>query len=134
MMSGLFPGSLIIVAAVVIVAAQCLSKRSVIKNRSPIDLDELYQSEGASLTSHDVFRDVMQAVGKAFRIDPRLLRPSDPLKKLYDLDSWDIGEGAEQLSEWLEKECGITCFEKEPKTIIELMVAVKSAKQKSPLH
>ena len=71
-----------------------------------------------------MYEKVVNAIGVAYQIDPRLLRPSDSLKKLYGLDSWDLGEGTMQLNDWVKQNFGITRFEIEPKTIIDLLVAL----------
>jgi len=54
-----------------------------------------------------------------------MLRPSDKLKALYDIDSWDLGGGTEALNEQVAKNFGITHFKAEPKTIIELVSEIE---------
>lgn len=75
--------------------------------------------------NYEVFEKVLNVIGQAYGIDPRKLRPSDKLKTLYDLDSWDLGEGTGRLNDRLAEEFGIAKFEVEPKSILELVVEIE---------
>ena len=75
----------------------------------------------------ETFEKVFNIIGQAYRVDPRKLRPSDKLQVLYDLDTWDIGQGTEELNEQLAKEFGITKFKAEPKTILDLILEIEKS-------
>lgn len=127
--SGWLVGAFIVVAVVVVTAARWMGKRSILSGRKPISLAEMYQQDAArNGVSYEVFEKVLDVIGRAYRIDPRMLRPSDKLKVLYDLDSWDLGEGTETLNERVAKDFGITQFEAKPKTIAELVVEIEKNK------
>lgn len=115
-------GTLVVVAVAVVAAARWISKRNTLSGRKPISLADMYQQDMATTgTSLEVFEKVLNVIGQAYGIDPRKLRPSDELKTLYGLDSWDLGEGTERLNNQLAEEFGITKFEVEPKSIMELV-------------
>jgi len=124
--SGWFVGAFIIAAVAVVTAARWLSKRNILSGRKPISLVEMYQQDATSIgVSYEVFEKVLDVIGQAYRVDPRMLRLSDKLKALYDLDSWDLGEGTEELNERVAKDFGIVHFETEPKTIAELISEIE---------
>lgn len=113
-------------AVVAVVVARWMSKRSVLSGREPIGLEEIHRQYATRLdVSYELFEQIFNTVGQAYRIDPKLLRPADELKKLYDLDSWDLGEGTEALNKRLEEDFGVTHFEATPKTIAELIVEIE---------
>lgn len=123
--SGWLLGTLVVVAVAVVAAARWISKRNALSGRNSISLADMYQQDmTATGTSLEVFEKVLNVVGQAYDIDPRKLRPSDELKTFYGLDSWTLGEGTERLNNRLVEEFGITKFEVEPKSILELVVEV----------
>ena len=123
--SGWLLGILVIVAVAVVAAARWMSKRNALSGRNSISLADMYQQDmtatGASL---EVFEKVLNVLGQTYDIDPGKLRSSDKLRTFYDLDSWDLGEGTERLNDRLVEEFGITKFEVEPESILELVVEV----------
>ena len=123
--SGWLLGTLVLVAVAVIAATRWMSKRNTLSRRNSIRLADMYQQDmtatGANL---EVFEKVLNLLGQAYDIDPGKLRSSDKLKTFYDLDSWDLGEGTERLNDRLVEEFGITKFEVEPESILELVVEV----------
>ena len=123
--SGWLLGILVVVAVAVVVAALWIGKRNTLSGRNSISLADMYQQDmTATGTSLEVFEKVLNIVGQAYSIDPEKLRPSDELKTFYDLDSWGLGEGTERLNDRLVEEFGITKFEVEPESILELVVEV----------
>ena len=102
-----------------------MSKRNTLSGRNSISLTDIYQQEmtktGASL---EVFEKVLNVLGQAYDIDPGKLRSSDKLKTFYDFDSWDLGEGTERFNNRLVEKFGITKFEVEPESILDLVVEV----------
>lgn len=124
--SGWIVAFVIVVVVIVVALARWVSKRGVLKGREPIGLEERYRQFTVRFdVSYELFTWVFNTIGQAYRIDPKLLEPSDKLKQFYDLDSWGLEEGTEILNEKLEKDFGITHFENEPKTIAELVVEIQ---------
>ena len=123
--SGWLLGTLVVIAVAVVVAALWIGKRNTLSGRNSISLADMYQQDmTATGTSLEVFEKVLNIVGQAYSIDPGKLRPSDELKTFYALDSWGLGEGTEKLNDRLVEEFGITKFEVEPASILELIVEV----------
>ena len=118
-------GILVVVAVAVAAAARWMSKRNTLSRRNSISLADMYQQDMTiTSASLEVFEKVLNVLGQAYDIDPGKLRPSDKLKTFYDLDSWDLSEGTERLNNRLVEEFGITKFEVEPESILELVVEV----------
>lgn len=102
-----------------------VSKKRIAESRAPLDFMDMYSQ--ANLTAdYEIFSKVMDLIGQAFHVNPKLLRPADELKKLYDMDGWILDKGTEQLNMYLEKEFKITTFAEQPKTIAELIEAVRN--------
>ncbi len=79
-----------------------LARRAFLKQRTPLPLEELH-TELKENISFEVFREVWTAVGKAYGIDPKLIRPNDTFLELSKMDSWVLGKGEDNLAEWLDK-------------------------------
>jgi hypothetical protein len=58
--------------------------------------------------SFETLKDVLEALGRSFRVDPGLLRPEDPLDVLRQIDSWDLDDGTEQMETWLRQRLGVS--------------------------
>jgi hypothetical protein len=67
-----------------------LAKRSAFAGRTPVPLGDLYAPVREQV-SFEVFRDVWTILGKAYSIDPQLLRPADAFSTLNRMDSWTLG-------------------------------------------
>ena len=78
-------------------------RKAFAKGRAPQSLADMHVTVQGQVSSA-VFNEVWSKVGEAFSIDPRLIRPNDTLKSLSSIDSWDLGEGGDALSRWLERE------------------------------
>lgn len=91
-----------------------------------MELRHLYETY---VINHDVswatYSTVSNAIRDAFGVDPRLLRPDDPLKLLFDLDTWRLGHGSELLNRLLEERFRILRFDKEPTTFGELLIKIE---------
>ncbi|GAB3254613.1 hypothetical protein [Chitinimonas naiadis] len=79
------------------------ARKSFLKGREPRQLVEIH-AKVQDQVSKEVFNEVWSKVGEAFTIDPRLIEPSDTLKALSSVDSWDLGKGEDALSQWIEQE------------------------------
>jgi hypothetical protein len=125
--SGWLLGISIIAAVGVVTIARSLSKQHIFKGRKPVSVAEMYQQEVARVgVSYQIFEKVLHMIGQAYDIDPRMLRPFDKLKVLYDLDSWSLGKGTEILNGRVASDFGISEFKGEPETIIDLVVEIEN--------
>src|SRR5882724_5061261 len=79
-----------------------LTKRSAFSGRVPAPLEEVY-APVKDQVSFEVFSEVWSTLGKAYSIDPRLLRPTDTFNTLSKMDSWTLGKGEGDMAKWLEQ-------------------------------
>jgi len=92
----------VIGGAVLVAGFRSLSKRSFVRGRSPSSLEDL-QAQVKDWVSPEVFREVWTALGEAYDVDPRLIRPTDTFAELCKTDSWDLGKGEDRLTAWVDK-------------------------------
>lgn len=92
----------LIVVVTVVLGFRALAKRSFLKQRTPASLEDLHASV-KDRVSFEVFSEVWAAIGKAYRVDPRLIRPTDTFSELSKADSWVLGKGEDDLTEWVDK-------------------------------
>jgi hypothetical protein len=88
-------------AIVAVLVFRLISKRSVFRGRVAVPLAEVHASVKDQV-SFEVFNEVWTEVGKAYGIDPRLIRPTDTFAELSKADSWVLGNGEDELAEWLD--------------------------------
>ena len=91
--------------------------------------DEIHRSVAGNVTL-DTFTKVFHALGEAYSVDPRLIRPEDSLKKLLDADSWALDAGTEKLNRWLTS-VGIEKVTDQPSTVLDLLVLVERGRKQS---
>jgi hypothetical protein len=126
LVSGWVVGSIIVLALLVFLTVRWLNKYKFLNDREPISLIEMHQRDMENVdVNYEIFEKVFNAIGRAYKVDPKILRSSDKLKILYDLDSWNIDEGTEMLNVEITKDFNITDFEVEPETIYELIVGIE---------
>ena len=90
-----------IISGIVLVwAFRVMTRRAFMRNRQPEDLALIYKTIQGQVSAK-VFDEVWSKIGDSYGIDPKLLRPDDSLKSLSDVDSWDLGSGGDQITEWL---------------------------------
>ena len=90
-------------------------------------LEEIHRSVANRVTV-DTFVKVFDALGDAYSIDPRLIRPEDSLKKLLDADSWVLDAGTEKMNRWLTS-VGIESVSRQPSTVLDLLLLVEQKLQ-----
>ena len=91
--------------------------------------EEIHRSV-AGKVALDTFTKVFHALGEAYSVDPRLIRPEDSLKKLLDADSWVLDAGTEKLNRWLTS-IGIERISDQPSTVLDLLVLVERGRRQS---
>lgn len=92
----------VIGGAALVAGFRSLSKRSFVKGRSPSSLEDLH-AQVRDRVSPEVFREVWTALGEAYGVDPRLIRPTDTFTELGKADSWDLGKGEDRITAWVDK-------------------------------
>jgi hypothetical protein len=83
--------------------------------------------------SLDTFTRVFRALGEAYSLDPRLIRPDDSLKRLLDMDSWVLDAGTEKLNRWLNS-IGVEDITVKPVTVLDLLLLVEIKHRPRPGH
>ena len=75
--------------------------------------------------SFEAFSDVWNVIGKSYDLNPQIIRPTDTFHELSKADSWLLGKGEDDLSEWLDRK-GI---ERPPSlhTVLDLATWVQAA-------
>ena len=116
----------ILVGISLVVLFRWINKRQAFKNREPQSLELTFKNEIAGEVQFVTYEKLFNAVGEAFKVDPKLLRPADSLDKFLSLDSWDLGEGTEILDSLIEESFHITSLRSEPSNLLELMKAIES--------
>lgn len=123
----------LIVAGIAAVAGLgYLSRRKLTSNREPMDVEVLHAhiSDEVGL---DVLRDVLDNLGHAYRIDPKLIRPGDCLADLLKADSWLLDAGTESLNRWLVEK-GVGEQSPAPVTVLDLARLLESGRQPSAMN
>jgi hypothetical protein len=92
----------LVAAIVAVFAFRGFARRSVFRGRAATPLTEVHASVKEQV-SFEVFNEVWTVIGKAYGIDPRLIRPTDTFADLGKADSWVLGKGEDDLTEWLDK-------------------------------
>jgi hypothetical protein len=88
----------------------------------------LIQDQVRDQVSGKVVNEVWSKVGEAFNIDMRLIEPSDTLSTLSKIDSWDLGNGEDTLTQWMQQESLGEL--KEGVTMLDLAKLVESNRSK----
>jgi hypothetical protein len=92
----------LLAAIVAVVVFKSIARRSIFKGRVTVPLRELHTNINDQV-SFDIFSEVWTEIGKAYRIDPRLIRPTDTFAELSNADSWSLGKGEDELAGWLDR-------------------------------
>jgi len=117
---------LLLTAVIVIFIFKTVTKKQVFKGRKTLRLEQIFEDEVAKYgIRYGVFENIFLAIGECYDVDPMLLRPTDSLKILYDIDSWELEEGTEQFNNFLERKFGIAYLDNKPVTLLELMISIE---------
>jgi hypothetical protein len=91
-----------LVAAIgAVLVFRALARRSVFRGRVAVTLTEVHASVKDQV-SFEVFSEVWTEMGKAYGVDPRLIRPTDTFADLSKADSWALGKADDHLAKWLD--------------------------------
>jgi hypothetical protein len=93
------------VAVAAVVGFKALATRSVFRGRTPEPLEKIH-APVKDQVSFEIFSEVLSLLGRAYSIDPGLLRPTDTFSALGKIDSWTLGKAEDDVGKWL-KEKGV---------------------------
>jgi hypothetical protein len=114
----------LIVGAAVMLGFRALAKRSFLKQRTPSTLEDLH-APVKDRVSFEIFSELWTTLGKSYGIDPRLVHPTDTFTELSKADSWVLGKGEDDLTEWLDKK-GLGRLPR-PQTVLDLATWVQTS-------
>lgn len=117
-------GGLIATGIVAVIVFRLLAVRRLGRNRKPLDFQEIHHAV-ADQVSLDTLTLVFEMLGDAYGVEPRLIRPNDPLKHLFDSDSWTLDMGTEKLNKWLQS-IGMAHVDAQPTTVLDLLLLVEA--------
>jgi hypothetical protein len=96
---GMWLAIALVVGAFLVFGFRAVAKRAFLKQRIPSSLQELHAPVKEQVP-FEIFSEVWTVLGKAYGIDPRLIRPTDTFDELSKADSWVLGKGEDDLTEW----------------------------------
>jgi hypothetical protein len=108
-----------------IVGFRWFARKKSFGHREPLELVDIYR-DIEDQVDFETFMAVYKALGEAYRIDARLIRPTDALKHFFDVDSWDLDSGTDQMNQWLAR-YDVRKQEHAPVTVLDLLVLASAA-------
>lgn len=128
-MSGAILWIVLLLAGIAVVAGfRYFGRRKLVSQRKPEDIATIHARVSEEV-SFDVLRDVLQAVGQAYALDPALIRLEDSLEQLMNADSWSLDAGTEKLNQWLVSN-GLGEQPRHVRTVLELARLVEEGRKK----
>jgi len=76
--------------------------------------------------SLETVHEVWTRLGVFYSLDPRLIRPTDPLRLFNDVDSWMLWRGTEALEAWI-RSLELDPPVRTPETVYELAMWLATA-------
>lgn len=113
----------VLVALVLIWLGRYISRQKITRGRRPRSLEEIQRSLTPEV-SMNTLSQVFDALGEAYGVNPKLIRPEDSLKQFFDLDSWSLDAGTERINKWLVSH-GIKATKEELSTVLDLLLLVE---------
>ncbi len=110
------------IAVLACIAGRHLSRQKLLRGRQSLAVAEIV-SDLPDAISRDEASEVLQVIGKSFRLQVECLRLDDSIAALTAIDSWALGHGQEELERWLKAK-GVKSLPRKPSTIRELIVSV----------
>jgi len=106
------------------------------KSRKSICDDELYTMfQFENSIDFTLWKRLIHLIGECYSIQVEKLRPDDSFYgNLARLDSWNFGDGAEKLTECLQKDLGITLKQSDLKKIVTVQNLIEFCSQKNILE
>lgn len=115
-----------ITALIFLFAYKRKMRKQYFRGREPMSLEKIYNSYIKKYgIKYETFEKVYRKLGDSYSIDSQLIRPSDPMKMFFNIDSWDLDAGTEKIEEWLEKTLKMDVPKKEIKTVLDFLIYVE---------
>jgi hypothetical protein len=117
-------------AAAIVGACRLLARPWAFRGRSRLPLRQMFTHtlSGHQMT-YETFERVYQGLGRCYRVDPELIRPTDPIKLFMNLDSWDLWHGTQQFDSWLLETFNIDPSQR-PEAVLDLLMIAETAGQR----
>lgn len=125
MKDGLLLLGLIVIGTALVAVLRYRAKRRIARRHAAIELTEIHRLVAGSV-SRETLQQVFIALGAAYSIDPRVIRPQDPLKALLDMDSWSLDGGTEKMNKWLQS-VGVNGNAAPSSTVLDLLMLVEQS-------
>jgi hypothetical protein len=102
-----------------------LARRRAFGGRPLLPLTEI-QASMCPVLSLETVHEVWTRLGVFYSLDPRLIRPTDPLRLFNDVDSWMLWRGTEALEAWI-RSLELDPPVRTPETVYELAMWLATA-------
>lgn len=114
--------ALSILGVVFVIVFRTGLRRRFIKNREPLGLEQIFEREvkGHGI-SYGTFRRVYEVLEHSFSLDIRFVRPSDSVKDIIALDSWDLWVGKEKMEKWMAENLQVRADAPPIRTVMDLL-------------
>ena len=112
----------VVLAGIACVVFRAVSRASFCRGRDCIELAEMH-ADVSDVVSYDSFRETWEVLGESLGFDARMIRPSDRLEVLGQVDSWSLGSGNEKIEKWLEEKHVPDTVSAE--TVLELAILIE---------
>jgi len=114
-------------AVAIVVACRLLARPWAFRGRSRLPLRQIFtDTVSGHGIMYETFERIYHSLGKCYRVDPQLIRPTDPIKLFTNLDSWDLWHGTEQFDSWLLETFNVDRSRK-PESVLDLLMIVETA-------
>jgi hypothetical protein len=98
-------------------------RRRFVRGRELMELQEIFDRDVRLRdVSFETMCRVFDALGKSFRLNPQLIRPSDRVKDLLVVDSWSLWGGKERMETWLYENCDLKKETADVDTVMDLLL------------
>ena len=92
----------------------------------------LINREDSFGVSFEAFEEAYQLISQAYKVDIQKIRPEDPMKIYFDIDSYHSGDGTEWIVETLQKRYGVQIKEDDgPDTVYVFICLVERLRKNS---
>lgn len=109
-----------------------ISRKKLLGGRDRLKLEDICNDLPEQVDKNQGI-EILRVLGKVFGLQPELLRLSDSMSMLYEIDSWMLGMGQEKLERWLVVN-GIPEFKSQPSTVNDFIISVLSVRATELKH
>ena len=121
-------------AFIAVFVSKFIARKLVFRGRVPVAIEEIYNSAVKKYdVRYETFQKIYKALGDCYKVDPRFIQPSDPMKKFFDIDTWELGEGTNRLEDWLGKTFEIERKKVDIGTVLDLLLLAEQHNKKGTM-